>query len=280
MAFKIKTLHITVGLPASGKTTWALAEQAKDKYSQKQAVIHLDNWLNRDEFNSYTDFVKSTLFRQYRKETTIIDGLFLTVENVDSLLTAMNNQDMSFDRVVIHKWDVDRETCIWNDLYRREKGSGITISNANLDTFNREELKVLQNKFNGATFSKVKHLVEKKAPCQVFADKYDIIPNEDGYISGQTRSGGGTWNDCWDNGGRIEEECAPQYMDELYDILHKIDKTIDDELYYKIFEYVAWEDDEYEDDYYGGRDKRVWDKFSVEGLYNYLVELEIIEAIT
>jgi len=280
MAFKIKVLHITVGLPASGKTTWAKEQAAKAGYSRNFGAIHLDEWMMRDQFDSYSDFIESTSFRPYCRETTIIDGLFLTVANIEMFLTALNKKGMSFEKVVIHKWDIDRESCIWNDLYRREKGSGITIANGEIDMFSREQLKALKDKFNGTVFIREKHLVEKKEPWQVFANQYEIYHNRDGYVKSESWSGGGDWRDCWEGGGIIHPDSEPEYMNELYDLLKKIDETTDHYKYKVIHNSVVWEDEDYENDYYGGSEKRIRHVFSVESLYKMLVTDKLIEAIT
>lgn len=279
---KIKRLHLTVGLPASGKTTWGrefYESERRNNRKEKTTVMELDNLARAWDCKNYKEVINHQYFKRNLVANTIIDGLFLTEKDVAKFITLLKEINVTVEAVTLHIWNVDREACIWNDLYRRDTNSAITISNGEVDPFNNEQLGRLKDEF-GCTFSRRRHDVVKKEPWQVFATKYDIRPNEKGVITSETWSGGGDWCDCWGDCREIDPEMAPHYMDELYDILEKITGSSPkaNDLHAELFDIVVEEEYDYESDYYGGSEKLCWYELYVQSLYRELVERKIIEA--
>lgn len=268
----IKKLHITVGLPASGKTTWA------DKYStnSRRRHIEVDSYLKRSygSDNTTEDVLKN---RVRRSDETIIDGLFLTEDDINKALKIIKDKGFEVREVIIQYWRPNREYSLWNDLYRRDTNSVITIENAVIDDF--KDTKNLKAKNPNIEFKIERHDVVKTEPYRLFAAKLNIKLNSDGEIKGDSWCNGGSWADCWGNCGSVGSDEKPEGMDELDKILENICPNITFLQYKGIMRECVYIDDFTDGDYYGGvtHHNRYVLKFG--SLYEYLIDSKLIDKI-
>ena len=267
----INKLSITVGLPGSGKTKWAESEAKRDRN-----VYHLecDNYLRR-HYNSMRELLinYSGTLRSY----TILDGLFLSLDNVSEAVEIIISKKFDIKAVEIVRWGVDRESCIWNDLYRRGVDSGITISNGVVDEF--DDISSLKEKFPKIKFTVVNKKVVRKEPFQVFASKYELHTDEHGKYKGDSWCTGGTWQDCWGGGGNVGADSPPDGMSVLDELLEKISPNITFLQYRNLQSQCVYTEEYSDGDYYGGTTYHNQYVLDVKKLYEYLVEKEITNII-
>lgn len=269
----VEQLDVTVGLPASGKTTWA------DNHvkSNKNLSIYHVRCDFRGEAVSLEDYLKNRVY--YLSKRNIIDGLFLTVSDIEKLVSLLVREHVSIKKVVLHVWNEDRETCMWNDLYRRETKSNITIDNAKLDTFS--DITSLEDMFPDIKFDIQRHVVEPKPAWRVFADKHNLYVNNGTYeVSGEDWCTGGTWADCWGNNGNVGPDDVPEGMSVLDKLLEEVVPNISFLQYKRIMSECVYIHDFSEDDYYGGTTYHKQYKLNVASLYAYLVDNNLINEIT
>ena len=139
----IKKIILTVGLPGSGKTT----------FCEKYVEANKDKEVNHIEFDKYrkTSYGKNIGFesvllkrmKEYEDEVLLLDTLLLdnngvikSIEYLKDNLEVINDIDIE-----IHYWNLDRESCLYNDKGRRNENSEITIKNAKLEEMDIESIK-------------------------------------------------------------------------------------------------------------------------------------------
>lgn len=273
MKAQINKLHITVGLPGSGKTTWG---KAMAKKGHNTAHLETDRYIHFPTPNATS--MKSVIAnRMNYYDEVILDGLFLTEKDIMEVILAVIDSKKSIKEVVIQYWEPDREACIWNDMYRREVDSGITISNAVIGDFKNVDRCI--EAFPSIKFSIQRHKIVKTKPYVLFANKHEIHLNSEGNYMGSSWCTGGTWRDCWDNSGTVSADAQPEGMRILDDLLEKICPSVSFLQYKKIMNTCVHVDDYSDGDYYGGTTYHNRYVLDVERLYEYLVELELIEII-
>ena len=284
---KIISLHIMYGLPGSGKTHLAYQMQGKSQNSQNFIqIINLDilaklannNWKTIGE-----NAVEKTGFWKYIEELAI-DGLFLNTKDLEdfleSFLEALENMNQSKDfdfrpimikDVTIHAFQEDRETCLYNDLGRREVHSAITIQNAPYEMPNRLEL---QTKFPNLPIQIKEYEVVRKKETKTLKDKVYEQNEFDLKICSERWSTGGTVCDCY--GGhynvREEEPLEPEDFSELNEILYRIYPNMSEKDYNWIWNTVVSEIEDSDSDYYGGVEYFSYFEVELEELFQALKE--------
>tara|TARA_R110000851_G_scaffold47424_1_gene115138 strand:- start:79430 stop:80275 length:846 start_codon:yes stop_codon:yes gene_type:complete len=280
MRGNIKKLHITVGLPASGKTTWA------KKFSRTKKRGYYGSSMPHIELDYYKKFRGSpkdtmTVLKERvtgSSEESIVDGLFLTEDDViKALLFLINQNKIAIKEVVIHYWKPNREYSLWNDLYRREVDSVITIENGVMDDF--DNVFGLKAKLPSIDFSIERHDVVKAEAYRLFASKHNITLNEGGEVQGESWCTGGTWNDCWENTGNVPSDPSPEGMSVLDDLLETICPSVSFLQYKRIMNDCVYVEDFSDGDYYGGTTYHNKYVLRMGALYNYLVEAKLIDEI-
>ena len=105
-----KTIEIVCGLPASGKTTWAIEERKKDPTNC--------NILFTDKCNFSNDWFAHILKNYLRKfDRMIIDGLFTDNDDIFLLLNKLK-KSIPKTTFVVHYWALNRKQCQINDISR------------------------------------------------------------------------------------------------------------------------------------------------------------------
>lgn len=139
----IKKIILTVGLPGSGKTT----------FCEKYVEANKDKEVNHIEFDKYrkTSYGKNIGFesillkrmKEYEDEILLLDTLLLDNNGViKSIGYLKDNLEVINDiDIEIHYWNLDRESCLYNDKGRRDENSEITIKNAKFEEMDIESIK-------------------------------------------------------------------------------------------------------------------------------------------
>lgn len=301
-----KEIHILVGLPGSGKSSYAKSV-CGDKKSN--FIIDFDfhifskikNMYTRDDIrNVLKDTVDYYLFIDSIPHL-YIDGLFLTMDIVEDLihetLSLYDKQlpyrikpgESNVVKFVIDQWNEDRAACLSNDNFRyldkkRKTPSAITIKNATYEDIDIDSLNnhmgITLNEFQNIRDKKVRVIVEKVDHKVILYNVKDKLLYDYGALSGILKSErwskGGTWADYTGASGTIGEDEQPEFK-ELDEILARLCPNLSF-LKYKFImkEYVEIKE-EAENDYYGGTEYYAHYEGRINEILNYLKQNNLLE---
>ncbi len=266
-------LHISLGLPGSGKTT-LFAKLANSNRTANH--IECDHYLNgRTRYKNMEELLsdRSSLFY----DETYLDGLFLKKSDIKKIIDIAKARGRYPKSIIVHYWHPNVDACKWNDRGRREKDSSITIDNADIDSI--EEIKKIKDDFNDIKFQFKLYSVERKPAWRIFADENELYIEDETIVYGDSWSLGGSWADCWGNKGSVSPGEAPSGFRELDELLERVAPGITFLQYKNIMNNCAGVEDYTSGDYYGGTTYHKKQKFNVECLYNYLVDKNLIQSI-
>ena len=230
MTKKTYEVHILVGLPGSGKSTYA--NQFKD--DRQTAILDLDKSMKRRGKTRDLTSIGNAVFWaiddlgrnvfSYNLSHTywtklILDGLFLTNEEVIEAAEALSPHFHEY-KLYIHQWNEDRETCEKNDEGRRDAASIGVIRNANYEEIDVKYIKDKLKKYPDIEVCSYieKHTVELKPEWQrIYSGSVDI----DGKLKSQTYCVGGVYGNCWDSSMTYTDGEEIKPFKELYDFLEE-----------------------------------------------------------
>jgi adenylate kinase family enzyme len=284
----MKKALVLMGLPASGKTTFAkgyfnqynkTSHYSRNSYKVKH--IDFDDMLN----GRYKKYTKEEAIRKIMNDKIgigscdelILDGLFLTNEDVMRILHNVDDYD-SMDKIEIHYWEPDINACLWNDKYRRDDHSEITIRNARIEQPDIEKIKA---KFIKSEIYVIKPEVIKRPAWKVFADKYKITLNDNDKMGSKSDSWclGGTYQTCWGTGGSVSADAQPTTYKAFDSLLEQVCPNISFLQYKKLYASCVDIETYGDHDYYGGSTEYSYFECDVESLYDGLTELGLLETI-
>ena len=262
---------ILMGLPASGKTTWAENyKKVNKKYKYGIYIMNLDDYINYDNLTLKEAVEKGIRNKPYygHIQEIIIDGLLLTNNSIIDVISCLDLYKN--DDIEIHYWNENREQCLINDEYRREESSETSIKNMEFEKPNKEYVKPKE-----ISFKIIYHDVYVKEKWQIFADKYNLNLKDCQYIISDHWSNGGTWRNCWGKSGNCSAE-SPCNFDELDNLLSDCSPSITSIQYKKIWNECVDIDEYSKNDYYGGREYFSYYRCDIENLYNTLITMNLI----
>ena len=272
-------INILMGLPGSGKTTWRKRNENKC-WGYNWYSIDCDDYLITNDgkfrlYNTIIDVIENK-FEINPDKFMCIDGLITTNEQVNEIINLINKKVrkkvrkkfMNIDdfRIVIHHWRENRDNCLYNDKYRRNKSCKASIMNLPLED---------PNGFNFKSDIEVKieyHDVVKKT---IYEGEFEPISRDDNTIRSNTWCTGGDWADCWGNGGSCEIE-NPVEFTELDNLLERICPNLTYLQYKKIERECVEVDTDFNSDYYGGCQQDSYYKCDLKKLYETLMEMGLI----
>lgn len=279
---KSKVVRILVGLPASGKSTYAqeVVKKYQDKYIDNGAYFHidLDALMETAKNNGLATDVSSVLTSILKKlscTNLIVDGLFLSNDSiVKALKICLGNR--TIDELEVHYWEPNRARCLRNDKYRRELGSALTIKRVSIEPVNIDYIKE-ELGFNSIRL--YEHEIVRKPAYNIFGDKYKVNLSQNRYINSEEWVTGGSTNDGY--GSMQEEEVEEQpltfvgFDDLLAEICPKISYKEYQELYNKSV--VIVEEHGNDIDYYGSHTNTAYYQCDLEDLYTELVSKGLVD---
>ena len=274
-------IHILMGLPGSGKTTWRKRNEFKinNSHSYYHNSLDCDEYLieNPDEYNfgrynTIIDVIKEK-FNVDPDKFMCIDGLITTNKQVKEIISLINKKvrkkyiDIIDDfRIVIHHWRENRDNCLYNDKYRRDKSCKASIMNLSLDDPYGYDFE------SEIEVSIEYHDVMKKT---IYEGEFEPISRNDNTIRSNTWCSGGDWADCWGNRGSCKVE-DPVAFTELDDLLERICPNLTFLQYKKIEKECIEIETMYDHDYYGGCQQDSYYECNLKKLYETLMEMGLI----
>lgn len=284
----VKKLLILIGLPASGKSTFAKEykhqiEMNNDylQWNEKKTVEIIDcDEIMEDDLNK--NYLLDKIVEQTdvfdSNEAIIVDGLFLTNEHIIDYLNKLqcDHSLAEIDSIELHYWIPNIDKCLWNDKHRRIKDAKITIKNAIIEEPN---LILIKEKIKGINIKLIKHEIDKKPSWKVFADKYNISLTNGSKMGSKEDSWclGGNWVNYLGNSGYVEAESQPTNFEDFNKLIEKINPNINFLHYNKLYNKSVNVETYGEDDYYGGHTEHAYFICNVDKLYFELIELGIIK---
>jgi hypothetical protein len=277
----MEKLIIEMGFPGSGKTRFA--QRMKEKNEYEVAHINIDHLIHNFKYNKHNDSVDKfaqvildNINPKYR--INIIDGLILTNDDVVKIIK--NLPYFPDKSVEIHYWHENKEACLWNDRYRRDTNSELTIKNATLEKLSLSYITEKIEEFHPERefyLSAVAHKVQKKSELQMFIDKYKINIDEDNKLKSGSWQTGGHWWSYTGATGAISGEDQPLSFDELDNLLEKIAPSISFLEYKKIMKNCVTIESDTQRDYYSEANISYFE-CDVQKLYDILLQYNKIET--
>jgi len=272
----ISNINILMGLPGSGKTTWANNYVYNKSASYRYCIIHFDDFMVDHKYIPIHEIFKKVYISEYT-DTLILDGLFLNSNNIEKqlkdIINILHNDNLN---VYIHFWKENREYCLSNDKGRRSKSQNsiITINNAKLEEPNIEYLK---SKFPNTNFKEIiYHTIIKATMWQKFFEPY-LYCRSGSIVCSSDWCLGGTAGSCWsDSLSTLTPEPQPEDFKEFDELIEKVCPNISFMQYKKIKrEIVSIKESSY-GDYYGGVEYSAHYEMDLKKLYNLLIEMGLI----
>ena len=267
-------VQILMGLPGSGKTTYA--KQLKSTDSIGFQWVDLDTELRRNKERTIKNLSKLIEFGfyRYRDNVYILDGLIHTNERLDMIIgEVIKNEELT--DIEVHYWRENRAQCLINDKYRRSLSSASSIKNLALDVPDLNQLKSL---FNNISIKY--HDVPQKPDWLIFADKHGLgCTIDEPYVKSDSWSTGGSHGNCWDDSIRYHDGEEPLKEFKEFDALITcVNEGISFVTYKELYASSVSIGTKHEKDYYGGRGSNyAYYQYDVEILYRKLLDKEIIK---
>lgn len=257
-----------MGLPGSGKSTWAKSQENKNTKH-----IEFDKCcIVSPKYFSLEQAIKEEIKNNLSYKNIILDFIFYTQEDLIKIIEY--TKEFNIQSIEIKFWNENRERCIINDRIRknRENRKYSCESSIKNSKFEKPNIEFLNKKYEGVKFKMLEYNVYRGMSKEEF-----ILKINDGrsIIVNDCWSQGGTWRDCWGNGGTISPE-EPYEFEKFDEILEKICPNINYINYKKIKRACVRMDTFEYGDYYGGCDNRARWELNLEDLYEKLDYLGLI----
>lgn len=263
------TITILYGLPASGKTTYAKNEAYHNPYI---SVIDVDSISGENKFLKLKKLAKK-LFSLRMQRHIILDGCFTTNDQVQELMNFISYELSDFN--IVYKivwWGEDRQSCLFNDKFRREISSENSINFMKFEKPNPEKLGILQKHFT-------KKRVVRKPMSVLWASKMSLSSKEieDQKIRSSRWSIGGTVGHYMsDDLENVEGEPPLASFKEFDDLITSVKKDISFSDYKKIKEQCVKIESNMQSDYYGGMICYHNYVCDIKTLFDVLVDMNIV----
>ncbi len=263
-----KKVTLLMGLPGSGKTTYAKS-LCDSQYARQYRPYRLDAD-SICEGNTDARIAKFVLDRFEVADHVILDGLFLKRGDAVAVLGCI--RDIATMRVNVEfeiVWrEPDREACLHNDIGRRDLSSRNTILNAIFEPPNANLLKM----FNA---TEVRMQVVRKPASAVWIDQ-----NVEPYtkrLESEDWSLGDTYGSYDGVQSTRDADTPPDSFKQFDELLEKVCQQITFLQYRKVYAACVSIEKRSESDYYGGTMNYARFVCDLVKLYEMLRQLKLIQ---
>ena len=261
-------IRFLMGLPGSGKTTFALEYVARNR---KSCIIDLDTIKNNLSQDEKEQRILMKIKHCRYCEEIIFDGLILTVKEVE-YLSKLVRKFYSIDDIYIDIWKVNREQCLINDQIRgRNNLATETIRNTKFVIPKKSD-------FNDIKANFIKYQLHE-VYCQPEFEKFFIEKNIEiqnkKYLYSDTWSLGGIVYG-WDGSSRIIEAETPRDFTEFDDLLFQICPNITFLMYKKLKNETVDIEERPSMDYYTNC-REAFYRCNLQKLYDLLKKYNLID---
>jgi len=277
-------IHVTYGLPGSGKTYWS-SKKVADRY------IDLDKYAvgKTTTFDEWATDIIYDIIHGTCCNVVIIDGLITTHKALGSVLRAAIDGEGDKKRkitITTHVWNEDRETCIYNDRLRRKTSSQLSIKNMVYEPITGIEdiWKAVGNDYVAkAEFLYERHFVHAKPEYKKWFESVLGMDMGESYVSFSDKpfishdkivsdewSLGGEFGTYQGDMGYVSAE-NPVKFTELYDLLLRINNDIPYRVVKKVEDCIKVEK-RHQSDYYSGGVDYAHYEVSCEDIFNIICE--------
>ena len=261
---------ILMGLPGSGKTTFAEKYAKKHNLDWKQEVNHIDiDSIKERGYITSTEEILKKYFKEHIKDN-IIDGLFTCTKDVIHVINSLPYQR---NNIEIHYWIPDKEKCLYNDTGRRRLSSKNTILNVMLEY---PDIDLIKEKTKVKNLSIITHEVEKKPLWMVKTDELGLYVMDDKYLCSDSWNLGGTCCDCWGGAYSVTPEPQPASFSEFDNLLESLCPDLSFLKYKKLYHQCVDIEQGIENDYYGGSIHHAFYRCDIQKMFEMLDEWNLI----
>lgn len=253
----------TMGLPASGKTTWSKKYCSSNNYYH----CHFDSYIHTPKYESFEELIVDQINYAVKSkvEGVVFDHTFYSEDYILTSLDLINNY-VNINSIEIHFWVGNREKCIENDNNRKLKNGyscKITIDNAVLKY-------PTIKKYKNTEVLIMNHEILTK---EDFLEKYN---NGRDFIQSENWSLGGDWGNCWGDRGTVRAEEPPSTFERFDDLLLEICPNIGILMYKKLYNSSVTVEKYDEGDWYGGSVEYARYACDLNELYDTLIEYGLL----
>jgi hypothetical protein len=287
----IKELHVLVGLPGSGKTTFTKQYEPTylDAYSgvrrpnikaKKHAlIVDYDEIFRKvgftDKLNINREKIANMPLPNIQYQYLILDGLFITQADVEWVIGLYLN-DFQFktqytvEKIIVDVWKPDKEKCLWNDRARQDVRNCSSALSIRVMEPERIDIKAIEDRFGVKTKLEL-HDVVRAPAYKIMIAENDLYKVNGKYLeSANWCLGGKSYH--WSGSESYLPAEDPLNFDAFDELLEKICPQITYLQYKKIYAKCVTKEERSNCDYYTQAREGYW-RCDLEKLYKMLEEM-------
>jgi hypothetical protein len=205
----------------------------------------------------------------------ILDGLFITQDDVEWVISVyLNNPKFTdkytVEKIVVDVWMVDKEACLWNDRARRDVRPVSSELSIRIMEPERIDIKAIENKFGVKTKLEL-HSVIRAPEYKVMIAENSLTNIEEKYMDSQTWCLGGKAY-SWRGEESVLYAEDPLNFDEFDELLERICPNLTFLQYKKLYAKCVSKEMRSSRDYYTDAREGYW-RCDLEKLYEMLDEM-------
>ena len=281
----IKEMHVLVGLPGSGKTTYTKNYNLDTLNPARRNcadIVDFDAIFQQcfvlGNPNNTRENVECRPLPKLYHDKLILDGLFTTQNDVEWVLGLFLNdakfrKQYDVNKIIIDVWKPDKEACRWNDMARKNARNVLSQFSIEMLEIEHIDIQAIEQKYNIPTKLMLHDIV--RAPAyQVMVAQNNVIANGK-YLESSAWSLGGTMRGYSGNERHFDAE-PPAEFEEFDALLERICPQITYLQYKKVHRACVTMEQRPISDYYTSGNEGYW-RCDLVKLYDMLTEMNLYQ---